>query len=130
MSQEWITKKKNIKYGLLRTFLRFNCDPAGLLVVASIIMRSAHCIVQLAMQGDCITRTGSRSTHFRRQCTTRYDSNWETLATGEVRHLRRLIRVGWTPVAVIMIDGPGDPPVAPASEPEESMSPAGMSQTY
>ena len=43
---------------------------------------------------------------------TRYDSNWETLATGEVRHLRRLIRLGWTPVAVIMIDGP---PVGPAS---------------
>ena len=129
MSQEWITKKKNIKYGLLRTFLRFNCDPAGLLVVASIIMRSAHCIVQLAMQGDCIRRMGrqSRSTHFTRRCTTRYDSNLETLATGEVRHLRRLIRVGWTPVAVIMIDGPR---VGPASEPEESMSPAGMSQTY
>ena len=127
VSQVVTITENGIKYGGLRTYLHFNGDPAGLLVVASIIMRSAHCIVQLAMQGDCITRTGSRSTHFRRQCTTRYDSNWETLATGEVRHLRRLIRRGWTPVAVIMIDGP---PVRPASEPEESMSPAGMSQTY
>ena len=129
MSQVVTTKENDIKYGGLRTTLHFNGDPAGLLVVASIIMRSAHCIVQLAMQGDCIRRMGrqSRSTHFNRRCTTRYDSNWETRATGEVRHLRRLIRLGWTPVAVIMIDGP---PVRPASEPEESMSPAGMSQTY
>ena len=93
VSQVVTIKENGIKYGGLRTYLHFNGDPAGLLVVASIIMRSAHCIVQLAMQGEAAPEP------FIRKCTTRYDSNWETLATGEVRHLRRLIRLGWTPVA-------------------------------
>ena len=116
----WMEAKfTSIKVKSLRSSYRvhaiitFTNDPTGTLVVVSMVVPSARCIVQLARAGKAVQAARHRDGNY--QTSVKYYKDKESLGRAEVRLLRKLLGYGWFAVRLIAINGPGDACV-PTSE--------------
>ena len=79
-------------------------DPTGTLVVATIVLLSACCMVQLARAGSEVQ--AGKSGHS--LSTVKWNPSVESLGRAEVRLLRHMLSQGWFAVGLIGINRPGD----------------------
>ena len=82
-------------------------DPTGTLVVATIVLLSACCMVQLARAGSEV-QAGKRRHSDTLETTVKWNPSVESLGRAEVRLLRHMLSQGWFAVGLIGINRPGD----------------------
>ena len=87
--------------------VRFSSDPTGTLVVVTIVLRSARCMVQLAMAGGEVQAGISRSSG-KWAASVAWNPRLESLGRAEVRLLRHILSKGWLAVRLIGINRPCD----------------------
>ena len=85
----------------------FSSDPTGTLVVITIVLRSARCMVQLAMAGSEV-QAGIRGSSGTWDASVAWNPRLESLGRAEVRLLRHMLSKGWLAVRLIGINRPCD----------------------
>ena len=83
----------------------FGSDPTGTLVVITIVLRSARCMVQLAMAGSEVQKGMAGG---KWQAEAAWTPSLESLGRAEVRLLRHMLSKGWLAVRLIGINRPCD----------------------
>ena len=85
----------------------FSSDPTGTLVVITIVLRSARCMVQLAMAGSEV-QAGIRGSSGTWDASVAWNPRLDSLGRAEVRLLRHMLSKGWLAVRLIGINRPCD----------------------
>ena len=98
-----LQKKRHSLY----VYVRFGSDPTGTLVVTTIVLRSARCMVQLAMAGSEV-QAGIRGSSGKWATSVARYPSLESHGRAEVRLLRHMLSKGWLPVRLIGINRPCD----------------------
>ena len=98
-----LQKKRHSLY----VYVRFGSDPTGTLVVTTIVLRSARCMVQLAMAGSEV-QAGIRGSSGKWHTSVARYPSLESHGRAEVRLLRHMLSKGWLPVRLIGINRPCD----------------------
>ena len=104
------TSLKDYRQGrlhLLHACFCFGSDPTGTLVVITIVLRSARCMVQLAMAGSEV-QARIQGSSGKWDTSVAWKPSLESLGRAEVRLLRHMLSKGWLAVRLIGINRPCD----------------------